>query len=250
MAAPSLHPPARDASLGPRTPDEAWRWLLVSVLCCAGGVALSSVFAAIGAWAGDVRGGASALATSASPPVWYLVVTFAGLWSGFGAAAWIVTRDGRSVGLRLAPGDSRYVFLGLALQLLVNLAYVDVNSHQLSGPEQKLLPGSGALLAVPVVLTVLGAPIIEELFFRGALLRGLLGLLQRSRIGVVLAVVADGVVFGLLHAGTDPWIEVPGLMAVGVVLAVLAVRTKRLGPSIVTHASFNALTVFLYVFTR
>lgn len=250
MAAPSLHQPARDASLGPATRLEAWRWLLTAATCFVAGTVLSAVLAAVGAAVAGTRGGAAALASSSSPPDWYLVVTFIGLWSGFGAAAWIVTRHGRSVGLRLAPGDSRYVLLGIALQLAVNLAYLPVNSNQLSGPEHKLLPGAGIGLVAPVILTVLGAPFFEELFFRGALLRGLMGALSGSRLGVVAAVVVDGVVFGALHAGTDPWIELPGLAAVGVILAVLAVRTKRLGPSIVTHASFNALTVFLYVSSR
>ncbi len=250
MAAPSLHQPARDASLGPATRVEAWRWLLTASVCFLGGTVLSAALAAIGASIAGVRGGASRLAASSSPPDWYLVVTFAGLWSGFAVAAWLVTRYGRSIGLRLAPGDSRYVLLGIALQVAVNLAYLPVSSNQLAGPEHKLLPGAGVGLVVPVILTVLGAPFFEELFFRGALLRGLMGALANNRFGTVVAVVIDAIIFGVLHAGTDPWIELPGLAGVGVVLAVLAVRTRRLGPSIVTHASFNALTVFLYVSSR
>ena len=250
MAAPSLHQPARDASLGPETTTEAWRWLFLSVLCLAGGLVLSALLTAIGASVAHVRGGVTALAASTSPPVWYLVVTFAGLWSGFGAAAWLVTRSGRSVGLRLAPGDSRFILVGLALQLVVNVLYLPVSSQQLKGPEQKLLPGAGAGLVVPVLLTIVGAPFFEELFFRGALLHGVLGVLRDTRAGTVLAVVLDGVVFGGLHVGTDPWIELPGLAGVGMVLAVLALRTRRLGPSIVAHASFNALTVFFFVATR
>ncbi len=40
------------------------------------------------------------------------------------------------------------------------------------------------------------------------------------------------------------------IAAVGVVLATLAVKTRRLGPSIVTHGAFNAVVVLWYTVSR
>ena len=84
------------------------------------------------------------------------------------------------------------------------------------------------------------------------LLRGLLRVLETpvAVLGIAASVATDALLFGLAHVGTDQWVQVPGLAFVGVVLCVLVLRTGRLGPSIVTHASFNALAVFTYALSR
>jgi len=63
--------------------------------------------------------------------------------------------------------------------------------------------------------------------------------LQR-RFGDVWAVAGSAVVFGLAHF--EP-LQLPALVALGVILGMLAVSTKRLGPSIFTHAGFNLVTM-------
>ena len=102
--------------------------------------------------------------------------------------------------------------------------------------------GSGAGLALLAVCIVIGAPIAEELFFRG--------LVQRSverRHGPRWAIAVSAVAFGITHF--QP-VQLAGLIAFGVVLAVLAQRAGRLGPAIVAHMAFNATTVAILVGTR
>lgn len=106
----------------------------------------------------------------------------------------------------------------------------------------------GAKASVLVLLAAVGAPLVEELFFRGLLLRSL-----RRRIGQVWAIVASSLIFGLAHANDLPLkamiVLMVGLAALGAVLAVLAVRTGRLGASIVAHATFNAISL-AFAFAR
>ena len=52
--------------------------------------------------------------------------------------------------------------------------------------------------------------------------------------------MADGVVFGLAHFEL---LELLGLAAFGVVLALMAYQFKRLGPGIFAHATFNLLAI-------
>lgn len=254
MAAPPLYQPAGESAvLGPETRHDAARWLLTAGIAYVVGSAIAIVLATVGAAVTGARGGVSGLERLSSPPVWFLVVGYVGLWAGFGGSAWLVTRGGRRLGFRFRHCDVWFVFLGVALQLALALAYLPVNHQTLSKPEHVLLgSGSGWSLAVPSALVIVGAPIFEELFFRGVVLRSLLSLVaaRRRAITVAVAVVADGVLFGLAHLGTDQWVQLPGLASVGVVLALLAVRTGRLGPSIVTHASFNAIAVYFYVASR
>jgi membrane protease YdiL (CAAX protease family) len=58
--------------------------------------------------------------------------------------------------------------------------------------------------------------------------------------------------FGLSHASALPAdaviLVMVSLTVFGAVLAVLAVRTGRLGPSIVTHAVFNLFTLLYLTF--
>jgi membrane protease YdiL (CAAX protease family) len=87
-----------------------------------------------------------------------------------------------------------------------------------------------------------GAPVVEELFFRGLVLRSL-----QRRFPDTAAVPLSAVVFGLAHlqalSAAGLLVVVTSLTALGVVLALLAVRSGRLGPAMWAHATFNAFTV-------
>ncbi len=87
-------------------------------------------------------------------------------------------------------------------------------------------------LAVVVV-----APLAEELFFRGLVLRGYLG-----RYSVTAAVWTSALLFAVFHL--NPWQGVIAL-PVGVLYAWLFLRTGSLLPGIVGHATVNFSANFL-----
>lgn len=93
--------------------------------------------------------------------------------------------------------------------------------------------------AVLVIVSCVGAPLFEELFFRG-LLQGQL----TERFGPAVAVVVTAVVFGAAHFGNDPGfgglVLAVGIGAGGLVLGFIRHLTGRLGSSMATHALFNA----------
>ena len=88
--------------------------------------------------------------------------------------------------------------------------------------------------------TMVGAPIVEELFFRGLLQRALFSL------GAGAAIV-QAVVFGFIHVTPEEGLGNVGIIlgvgTFGLVLGLAARRFGRLGPSIVGHALFNAAAV-------
>ena len=63
-----------------------------------------------------------------------------------------------------------------------------------------------------------------------------------AKFGVAASIVGSAVVFGLVHAVA---VELLGLVSLGIVLAVLANRNRRLGMGIFIHSAFNATTVVL-----
>jgi membrane protease YdiL (CAAX protease family) len=107
----------------------------------------------------------------------------------------------------------------------------------------------GPGLAVLAVLVCVGSPLVEELFFRGLLLRALLGAFAElgPRLGPAASILVTALVFALVHFEA---LQFLGLAGFGVVLGVLAWRTGRLGPSIVAHMAFNTVTIIAIVVSR
>ncbi len=89
------------------------------------------------------------------------------------------------------------------------------------------------------VMVVVIAPVIEEFFFRGLLLRSL-----QQRLGAWPAVVVSSIVFAAAHF---QGLQFPGLFVVGLVAAILTVRSGRLGPALFMHMAFNLGTYVLLV---
>lgn len=172
------------------------------------------------------------------------------LWVGLLGAPVVATRyrgNGlvEDLGLRFKLSDLGVgAAIGVSAQLILVpaisypwLALLGKTKDDLAEPAERLAGKADDPLGVIllVVIIVIGAPIVEELFFRGLLLRAV-----NRKVAAVGAVTISAVVFGLVHFQT---IQFPALVAFGVVLAVLAVRTGRLGPAIISHAAFNATTV-------
>lgn len=149
------------------------------------------------------------------------------------------------VRLRFRPVDLAIgIALGVASQLIlvpvVSWPWVRVlgrSSDQLREPACQLAAKADDHfgIAALVVITVLGAPFVEEVFFRGFVQRGL-----TNRFGTFGGTVGTAAVFGTIHYQL---LQLPALVAFGLVLGSLTARTGRLGSAIVTHAAFNATTV-------
>lgn len=177
-----------------------------------------------------------------------LALAALGSWAVFVAALVVVSRRWGSSRLLADLGcsfrriDLIGLPLGVATQLaLVPLLYVPLRSawpdtfdaDKLEERARDLADrasGSGVVLLVVVV--VIGAPLVEELVYRG--------LVQRSvsvPLGRASGLLVTSALFSLVHLRP---VEFPGLMLAGAVFGAGVVLTGRLGPAIVTHAAFNA----------
>ena len=240
-----LPPPPAPA---PRPPRWGLGDFLVGVF---GGYALASLIAAI--WYAVSGEDELNLAGQA--------VSQMGLWTGMVGAAVVAShRKGAGTlaedfGLKGKWSDIGLgLLVALAVQLLVlpGIAYLLrplLGEPEVSGPVQDLLDKSKGLAFAGLILSVaVGAPIVEELFFRGLLLRSL-----QRRVPDWAAVAISAVAFGIAHGSALPvdavLLVMISLTVFGAVLAVMAIRTGRLGPSIVTHAVFNLFTLLYLTFT-
>lgn len=125
---------------------------------------------------------------------------------------------------------------------------LDVQLWAGDGAETSEEPTTAAMWIVVVFAVVLVAPITEEIFFRGLVLRTI----QRS-LGIVPAILVSTLIFTLLHLATPnlalATVVLAGIAAVGLVLAVLVARTGRLGPAIIAHGVYNTGVVIISVVT-
>ena len=217
------------------------------------GQILGSLFELVGVSLAHYPGGLSTLSNATSPPWWANVLGLLGLWVGFGGAIFYAYNYGNLQALpsqwRVKPTDVFYAALGVACQFVVDLLYLPFHLQHLNRPIHHLF-GSvvGASFVLLIVMTMFVAPIMEEWLFRGVLFRALSeGSRNGSRASLVFAVLFSAALFALAHA--EP-LQFAGLFLLGIVLATLVWRTKRLIPSIVTHISFNGVAIAALVSQR
>lgn len=140
-------------------------------------------------------------------------------------------------GIEFARRDWIWLVGGIALQLA--LSWLVAQTFDVDEAPQEIArladEASGTAAIAALVMTVILVPAVEELVFRGLLLRGI-----QRRLGVAWAVVISAGVFALFHyTGRATLPILPALFVVGVALGLVAVRTGRLGAAMVLHAGFN-----------
>jgi uncharacterized protein len=179
-------------------------------------------------------------------PLWLTAVLQIPLWAcllGVPIIATITKGNGpvRDLGLRIRPVDVPVgLAIGVASQVvLVPLVYVPIFwlfGHQdVSAAARELTDRATDPFSIVMLFLIvgIGAPVAEELFFRG--------LTQRSatrRFGPTIAWVGTAAFFAVTHF---EFLQLPALFLFGLILGWLARRTGRLGPSICAHLGFNLM---------
>jgi membrane protease YdiL (CAAX protease family) len=184
-------------------------------------------------------------------PLSLVAVAQMGLWVGLLGAPLVATRlkgNGLVADLRLRArvADAwRGGGIGIVLQLVALpllywplLELLDKGASDLEGPAREMTDRADGPIGVLLLVLIVGvgAPIAEEVFYRG-LFQG--ALLKRG-IRPVFAIAINATVFGLSHGQL---LQLPALVLFGAVAGTLAHRAGRLGPAIAAHITFNLVTV-------
>ena len=150
--------------------------------------------------------------------------------------------DGRGVDLLGVP-------IGVLTQLvLVPLVYLPLErlwedvftEERLTENAKDLVDrASGGSMVLLVVMVCVGAPLVEELVYRG-LVQGSLA----DRVNPLPAWLAASALFALVHFRP---VEYPGLLVIGLMCGACALVTGRLGMAIACHIGFNVTGLLLAV---
>jgi membrane protease YdiL (CAAX protease family) len=187
-----------------------------------------------------------------NPTTLFLALSALALWLPFVfMLRWVARRAGTDFrtyfGLRFTKTDWLGIPLGVFCQVvLMNVINWPLNKWfpETFNPERietrardLVDAAQGAWFIVLFVVVVIGAPLVEELVYRGFIQGGL-----QTRIGSTWALIITSAWFTVIHL--EP-IEFPGLFAIALVLGLCYRRTQRLGLSMVTHLAFNATGLLL-----
>jgi len=227
-------------------------WLSLAILPAF--VALIAVFVVVGPDFGDLTPTDAAEAL-ASPLV--LMVTLLASWAALTTPA-LFASIGRGFRSVVAWSRVRWVVLagafaaGIGIQFV--LGFLAAGASEVLGiaPEESSNLGifngfSGSWFFVVIIVAVLGAPIVEELFFRGLSFSVLL-----PKVGVAGTIVITSVLFGLLHTGGGSTpignIMLVAITAIGgAVFGYVRYRFSSVIPAIFAHAGFNSVAAFALI---
>lgn len=89
-----------------------------------------------------------------------------------------------------------------------------------------------ATVLIDVISSVIAAPIAEEMFFRGVVLK------QTSRVSARFGIIFSAVMFGLMHGNPYQFVMAT---VIGLYFGYITVKTDSLIPSIVCHIAINGM---------
>jgi membrane protease YdiL (CAAX protease family) len=186
-------------------------------------------------------------------PIWVLFVSQLLVWTVFVVAMRLASqRDGsgdfvRDFNVRAKTVDLLGVPIGVLTQLvLLPLVYLPLEriwedtftEEALSENAKDLVDrATGGSMVLLVLIVCVGAPLVEELVYRGMLLGSF-----AARINHLPALVATSGLFMVIHFRP---VEYAGLFVIGAVCGACALATGRLGMAIACHVGFNATGLLL-----
>jgi hypothetical protein len=238
-----VEPPERAEGDLTHSPDTDWRpWTaplaLVAglVLAAVGGLAvdLPALLFGVEITSSHTPPGISIADTFVQDIAFVLAAVLCAHIGGRAVRAWQLGLRPPGVGWRSAV---RMIVLLLFAFLLISVVWSEV----FNPTKEKLLQQLGSnesalLLLLSAGLTCVVAPICEEILFRGYIFSAL-----RNWHGTLPAAVITGLLFGGVHAGSAPALDLVPLAGLGVGLCLLYRYTGSLYPCFAAHSLNNSI---------
>jgi membrane protease YdiL (CAAX protease family) len=170
-------------------------------------------------------------------------------WCWYVSRKWGTRRLSADVGLRFRWSDVGWGPLiwisALVVQIAVAALILACDIPLTSNTERVSdIDADRAYVIALAITAVVAAPIVEEMVFRGIVMRGL-----RARLGAATTVAVQAVFFGAAHFDPVRGVGNIGLVmvlsSVGAAFGVGAYLLRRIGPTIVAHAIFNAVVLIV-----
>ena len=159
--------------------------------------------------------------------------------------------NAEATGAAWSLGSLKQGAFGFVIGLLISLCYVcftiifgPETDPDSVGPLAKMSLTPGIPQYLWILATLVLAPPIEELLFRGILYGGF-----RKSFGAIWAAVLSSAIFVLLHATEFVycWPAVFGIAGFAAAALWMRLRSKAIGPAIAAHFAFNLIIAIVVV---
>jgi uncharacterized protein len=239
-------PPPRRSPFGPPKPIQPWArhwprtWIVVGACAFVGAQLLS--LAVLLAYV--FSSGSDALDGDFDIPLWVLaVVQFTTYVVQLAAVTWVIKRrssTGRWADLGL--GRPTWAHLGIGVGtwfgsyfIIIPLSLVMKQEQGLDEITNEFGSGTGRTVSIVIfaLLIAVGAPLVEELLFRGLLQTAI-----TARWNHWWAIIVPSVLFGLIHLQPRNMLV---LTALGLIYAVVRHFTHSVWPSLIAHGLNNGV---------
>lgn len=152
--------------------------------------------------------------------------------------------SGTTLGWQPPVGRNRWLqplLLTIAVSIVTSIIaftfFADIVARDLAPIRQMILT---APLWLAFVALAIGAPLSEELLFRGYLLHRL----RQTRLGFIGATLIANTGWTLLHVGYS-WLSLTDVFLAGLLFSWALWRTKSIWVPIAFHAAYNAIVFFV-----
>ena len=130
------------------------------------------------------------------------------------------------------------IFFGLLLLIVAAIAIATQGGDIPAAADSATADERFGGFVPALLITVLLAPVIEEVLFRGVLFTSL-----RQKKGFIFAIVVSGLIFSLAHIGNP--IQAIGALPLGIYLCFMYHRLGSIIPGILLHASWNLFVLLI-----
>ncbi|USS85446.1 CPBP family intramembrane metalloprotease [Fructilactobacillus myrtifloralis] len=168
--------------------------------------------------------------------IWLAWRAFRHVWNN--PRGWLTKADWKLIGYSQLEIFAAEIGIGIMGQVL-HLSSASENNQII----YRLLSSNSVVLILFSIGIVFLTPILEELVFRGYLIRGVM-----SWAPVWLSIITSGIVFSAGHASSN-WLSFLIYAVMGMILARAYVKTNRIQASIALHFINNLFATVMMVIT-
>lgn len=161
----------------------------------------------------------------------------------------------------------KLLFIALLAQLITmsaSLGLQEITKQEVTGNAEGLIPADVTPLMITgiILMTVVFAPLFEEIMFRSLILDGIVNTSRKLKIKenltVMIGVILSSFFFGMSHVIVNMFtsfdlgsiVTLTTTMLLGLVLAYIRIKNSSLTKNIMLHAMFNSVAVILLILSQ
>ena len=157
-------------------------------------------------------------------------------WSYFGFKKISV----KTIALTVLSGYVLYLGINLILSIIIIFSGLKIPGYQIQESLASSFSSTGMAVFIGVLMVTMIAPIIEEVFFRGFIMRTI-----SNKTGLLWGNILSAFIFSSLHY---PWQSFIPIFILGIIINSMVVRSGSLWPAIAFHMMNNAIA-FIFQFS-